>query len=928
VGSIIEFRYSDPSKEILAEYNVENPALFILPDTVAIAQAREAIVNVHGIFDGSMFTTFEKFAERIVTASERKKPILLSDASLDIIAREIATDIYGGERELEAHHLLRDFQSIEGLLLSDRDRFLNSIEGNADRHFIDFSLKMEERLQTFRETGIFDRVTLILRASEIVDEGSVSLPADITAAFFIYLDETLMRLTKALSGRCRMRFIFAEESRGTSTVRRMEEKLNPEVSAANSAVSLKELDFFSAPDRRREVWEVARRVADSLTGGMDAEKIAIVAPAISAYQPYLEEVLGEAGIRFRGGGRTNFTSTRLYSLIEHVLHAIQDRKWMERLVLHDLFWDNQSSRNDSRSVTDTGHDLPVLPASRERMNVTEWAEYVSRIIDHVQSSRLEDKESEYLDFIRRRIREEVLVLNVLYSSDSLGGGEFNAYEFSKLLSVISENISIPSSYHSNGIYVTDAGLLYFMHRKLTFAIGMDEKFPSPKREGMFLSMRLLDELYRNGMLPETSTEIIDCREREQFNRVLRETEKVIFSHTYLGNERERLIPSKFVLEMAGKQGEAHDLIQKIFSNEIGISEFFSGERHPLFPAEMERFLALGKQDALLNDRLGEEMAARLYSAAAFADRENRVWRFSNESIRSRLEQRVISASDLNEYAKCPFRFVALRIMKTHKREEPFSKLTEGRDMHEILSRFYSKHSLEYLRSLNGEDLSRLVSEETDRFTGEHYASVERPPFFYFDRLRERLKNFVIKDMEMERRLSGEILDTEMSFGEENFSIGEHRFHGRMDRVETIDSQGRILLYDYKNNEELNHLYVTGRMDSIKDYELPLYALCLRHLYGERLSAALYYSITERSGDTSLRGFIRSEVRPFFDRLKRKRVDVLDGDAWSATLESYSSIIEETASRMKRCLFPLTENPAICRNCSFEFLCMRSEENGE
>jgi ATP-dependent helicase/DNAse subunit B len=242
-----------------------------------------------------------------------------------------------------------------------------------------------------------------------------------------------------------------------------------------------------------------------------------------------------------------------------------------------------------------------------------------------------------------------------------------------------------------------------------------------------------------------------------------------------------------------------------------------------------------------------------------------------------------SASRLNEYGKCPFRYWMGHVLRVEPQEEPEAGLDAmvlGETYHKALELFYSSLIARRLtlRTMNWEDASKLFQSSTNAALAllEQRTDVRRGEFWRYERneIAFRLKRFFLK--EWQRTIQDQDEFTPVST-EAGFGMHDHQSHppvkirrngreivvrGRIDRIDvaaqTIGSASpRVRVIDYKAGST-----AITKDDAIsgRNIQLPLYALAVQQavMPGANVVAGQYLSIS--SGEPSGRLSFGSESR--------------------------------------------------------------------
>ncbi len=243
-----------------------------------------------------------------------------------------------------------------------------------------------------------------------------------------------------------------------------------------------------------------------------------------------------------------------------------------------------------------------------------------------------------------------------------------------------------------------------------------------------------------------------------------------------------------------------------------------------------------------------------------------------------------SASSLNFYGNCPFKFFANRVLRLEPRNEAaldLQAIDAGKLLHEVLRRFFEKHRSEWLPGLDREALRQELAEVADQAFDEqaHVVPPLNPRIWKID--REIRKIILDQVLLYELRLQEEAGQTglspahfEVSFGRKQGDIDpistekcleikrprpgagkmpadrpqdagaptgaaeRIRVEGRIDRVDVSEAGKVALAYDYK-------LSKGAALKDIRDgleVQIPIYLAALEQLIlpEYRLAGGGYY----------------------------------------------------------------------------------------
>ena len=308
-------------------------------------------------------------------------------------------------------------------------------------------------------------------------------------------------------------------------------------------------------------------------------------------------------------------------------------------------------------------------------------------------------------------------------------------------------------------------------------------------------------------------------------------------------------------------------------------------------------------------------------------------------------QSRFSASRLETYADCPYRFLMGKLLGLE--DEPDLEpgaMEEGTFYHKLLELYFGdwdgrtapgREAIAFrLESLTGAALADLAAE----LGGWVFAS----PRFRVENLRRLRTLALFLERDLERlavtgfrpdpgSLEGSFeIPSQRLAGEE---LGEpFRIVGRVDRVDARESDGSRLVLDYKRSEKNTE---PPGAESPRLFQLALYSLAI----DEGASGAAYCALNRKR---ALRGYFRELLRDATARWSvggggqgRQGGHWLDDAGWRAWQESVAIRIREIVAAVRAGDFaalPIDEEKT-CRTCDFGQLCRvataaRAAEGGD
>ena len=221
-----------------------------------------------------------------------------------------------------------------------------------------------------------------------------------------------------------------------------------------------------------------------------------------------------------------------------------------------------------------------------------------------------------------------------------------------------------------------------------------------------------------------------------------------------------------------------------------------------------------------------------------------------------------SATALEKYAKCPYRFFLTHELEVDERIDPEESLTlspldRGILVHAILEIFLKKYPVD--RSETGRSaLREIAAAELDRFQKEEFVG--------YDAIFDLEKVRIIRDLETWHRTHLQVLDghegellTEESFGYDLDDLGQFqlddgftvRFQGKIDLIAISPDRQSALVFDFKSGTTSYSNVENDIVDSGTKLQLPIYSKVASELLGHFDVQSAFWFVFQ-SGETRLR----------------------------------------------------------------------------
>ncbi|UCE67579.1 MAG: PD-(D/E)XK nuclease family protein, partial [Candidatus Zixiibacteriota bacterium] len=219
----------------------------------------------------------------------------------------------------------------------------------------------------------------------------------------------------------------------------------------------------------------------------------------------------------------------------------------------------------------------------------------------------------------------------------------------------------------------------------------------------------------------------------------------------------------------------------------------------------------------------------------------------------------LSYTDINSFDTCPLQFYFGKILRAPS--PPTSAMMFGSAIHNALEEAGKS-------MMAGEKITveKLVSTFEERWRKIRLGDPDRK-----ERLRQRAPILFGNFLSAQSQLDGTPKEVEKKFGYEAAGI---KITGKIDRIDTTSNGYEII--DYK----------TGKLDKSKlksDFQLPIYSLACRELYGEFPSKVTYMFLTETGPYSQAQS--PDDLKRIKDNLTEK-IEEIKGSDFTATPESF------------------------------------------
>ncbi len=488
----------------------------------------------------------------------------------------------------------------------------------------------------------------------------------------------------------------------------------------------------------------------------------------------------------------------------------------------------------------------------------------------------------------------------------------------------------------NRVQVYDAVMAMPKEYKVVFVAGLLEgAFPLNTTEDPLLKDRERKEINKNGVVLEERLSRISGERYFFYMALTRAKEKLYLTYPLYNSEGRPSLPSFFLEEVE----KCFDLPLPILKKDL--DDFFPS------PAEWETAheVTRGLSQLLFDPSYwhgGKEKALVAGVPALIREwlkkdgfREVLTFGFSGEEavLRDERIQKMFaglkgpfSATRLETYATCPFKYFAGKTLYLNEPLEDREAIEIGKVLHGVLEEFYKSLSEE--EKLSGsfladqakmkKTLGVKLQERMEKSVLKNAPLYRRKTVFNF--MSDTLDLFTAYEKEDFERRRLVPLHFEFDFGRAKDSLagcltiqdpaGDILIEGQIDRIDKTAKSGKAVVIDYKTSERA--MKVKERLRKGLELQLPIYLLAVRQLLGLETMAAELRILKNASSE----GLYRESDREALGLGARKKAY---GD------EEFEKILSETKEHIRQYVRRLrggdiSVNSKTCDYCSFSSVC--------
>lgn len=743
--------------------------------------------------------------------------------------------------------------------------------------------------------------------------------------------------------------------------------VQPELVSAPATAVAPKVESFSALDRFAEMQEIARRCKQALImRNIPARQILVVARDLKKYRGAIEAAFDDAQLPYYVDESIELRTLPVVQFVLRLLHiSIDDFKrldvlnclssrycrleslglnslmvsvldkgsWQQSLVCGAKNWQRYLQDNSIASGVQRFFELvtPKQPVA----TISQYCSWVEDIIDRLlnwQVDKLADAPSDNFD-VRLAVIELRGVIRQLIREDLiLQPGEITYESFvGRFQALVDKSNYRPAGKGSDVITICGADLAPNCKFKEIYVAGMIEgEFPRRTNSSGFVSA---DELARWSSygIPLHNPRLHPGFETALFSFLKDRAENVVnLSYPRYEMGGEELIPSFFLEQEKGSAESSsflnlhqQSIVQPLSAREAVCSWFWNYPREPI-PESWLQNTDIGSMWTPLQD------AIAMVKARSLAQSETVYSGYLVDLVQAGAlkvpPRQSFSASRLNDYGKCPFRYWVSRVLKWSLKEEPQAGLSDklkGETYHLCLQLFFQAIKDQNFSLPEMDEAARLKLLETCFAKAidwlEDKAEFHPGDFWSFEKqeLLFRLQRFIEQEM---LRLADEgwqfVPDGfEVSFG---FDLPESRpaleinvngeivqVAGQIDRIDVSSDRRLARVIDYKSGSS----YISrNESNQGRNLQLPLYALAVQRsiIKGSEVLGGNYLSV--------------SAAKSIGNLGKPEQVQ--------ATLAQAEEHVRSYVSAISRGDFAVRpSNKTVCKRCDQQKICRINEVEG-
>ncbi len=629
------------------------------------------------------------------------------------------------------------------------------------------------------------------------------------------------------------------------------------------------------------------------------------------------------------------------------------KNWIDSIsrTIDEINYNNEDEDNRflpiefySKAKEDVEAIFEMLKPFREKKSIYEFKDELRKLIYTLNlPQRIVNDHEDYIEKNVKAVSIFLETLDELFDLLADENGTDKKFPLGYFLSQIKTALQFTryniKERHASGVLVTSVNEIRGLNFDYVFIGGLvDGEFPTRYQPEIFLSGSYKKDEYRHIL-----------EDRYHFYQTLCCAKKRLYLSYAMKDEKKEFTPSTFVNDLlrlfSVKEKSSKDYSELVYSK----SELMKYAATLDLEKDLERLETLGINAEKLKTDLSVDKL-RLEDPFGETEFTGNISINVPEEAKTKLAEQAekqYSASQLEEYAKCPFQYFLKRLLQLETIEEPTEELESfelGSIIHSILYEFYSTIKEKDIILSRCDEATFKQAEKLIFSIAEKKIEKLRlnSTMIFFEREKilgiagNKKKSILYKFLEEERNNSEGFIPQyfELGFGKfkdskdddaSKYFIGNVRVRGKIDRIDVKQDDNKFKIIDYK---------LSGKKPTKKDLEtglslqLPLYLYASKKLIEAEMNkeynpaAAVIYSLklnNKEFGEKLIH--ISSSRSPGEDELLKSTEELIK--ICSEFIPAYVKNIVE--GKFNLSTLEDRENK-VCRFCDFKAIC-RIQEAG-
>lgn len=629
------------------------------------------------------------------------------------------------------------------------------------------------------------------------------------------------------------------------------------------------------------------------------------------------------------------------------------RNWIDSIsrTIDEINYDNDDEENRyfpvgfyEKAIEDIKLIFEMLRPFREKKTIYEFKHELRKLIYNLNlATRIINDHEQYIEKNVKAITVFLEILDELFDLLVVENGTDKKFPLGSFLSQIKTALQFTryniKERHASGVLVTSVNEIRGLNFDYVFIGGLvDGEFPTRYQPEIFVSGSYRKDEYRHIL-----------EDRYHFYQTLCSVKKTLYLSYALTNEKKEFTPSTFVtdwLRLFGVKEKSNKDYSSLVYSKFELMKYAATLESANDKDEFEKTgIDFEKYKSDLSiDKL------RLENPFGVTEYTGNISNDLSEEAKIKLadqKEKQYSASQLEEYAKCPFQYFLKRILQIETIEEPSEELESfelGSIIHSILYEFYKAITGKQIVISNCDDETFQQIEKIIFGIAEQKAEKLRlnSTLIFFERekilgIAGNRKHSILYKFLVEERNNSEGYKPEyfeMEFGQfknqkekdtGEMHVGNVKVRGKIDRTDVKQDESTYKIIDYK---------LSGKRPTKKELEsglslqLPLYIYASKKLIEAELNrkfdpaAAIIYSLKLSTKDFGEKKIHLSTSRnPGEDELLKSNEELIN------ICNQYIPLYVDKIVNGKFNLSTLEDREnKVCRFCDFKSICRIQEAN--